>query len=135
MPACSQDSFGVQTIYHSAKYDEQTFFGWVQTSLWVHGLRTHDGYIPNYLQAKLKSQSQMNMFGPKKYIWIWKLSFFCRNNGWLIENMDKGLTVPKWVLINWPKIPQMPQNYLSAQFVCPSQKVLNLNEKGFIGRP
>ena len=22
-----------------------------------------------------------------------------------MENMDKGLTVPKWVLINWPKIP------------------------------
>ena len=28
--------------------------------------------------------------------------------------MDKGLTVPKWVLIVWPKIPQMPQNF-SAQ--------------------
>ena len=38
---------------------------------------------------------------------------FCRNNGWLMKNMDKGLTVPKWVLINLPKIPQMPQN-LSA---------------------
>ena len=23
--------------------------------------------------------------------------------------MDKGLTVPKWVLINQPKIPQMPK--------------------------
>ena len=45
-----------------------------------------------------------------------------------MENMDKGLTVPKWVLIVWPKIPQMPQN-LSAQFVCPSPKVLNFNEK------
>jgi hypothetical protein len=31
-----------------------------------------------------------------------------------MENMDKGLTVPKWVLINLAKIPQMPQN-LSAQ--------------------
>ena len=27
-----------------------------------------------------------------------------------MENMDKGLTVPKWVLINRPKILQMPQN-------------------------
>ena len=45
-----------------------------------------------------------------------------------MENMDKGLTVPKWVLIVWPKIPQMPQN-LSAQFVCPSTKVLDFNEK------
>ena len=31
-----------------------------------------------------------------------------------MENMDKGITVPKWVLIVWPKIPQMPQ-HLSAQ--------------------
>ena len=45
-----------------------------------------------------------------------------------MKNMDKGLTVPKWVLIVWPKIPQMPQN-LSAQFVCPSPKVLDFNEK------
>ena len=42
--------------------------------------------------------------------------------------MDNGLTVPKWVLIVWPKIPQMPQN-LSAQFVCPSPKDLDFNEK------
>ena len=26
-----------------------------------------------------------------------------------MENIDKGPTVPKWELINWPKIPQMPQ--------------------------
>ena len=31
-----------------------------------------------------------------------------------MENMDKGLTVPKWVLIVWLKIPQIPQN-LSAE--------------------
>ena len=42
--------------------------------------------------------------------------------------MDKGLIVPKWVLIVWQKIPQMPHN-LSAQFVCPRPKVLNFNEK------
>ena len=45
-----------------------------------------------------------------------------------MENMDKGLTVPKWVLINWPKIPQMPQN-LSAQIVCPTPKVWDVDEK------
>ena len=44
-----------------------------------------------------------------------------------MENMDKGLTVPKWVLIVRPKIHQMPQN-LFAQFVCPSPKVLNFSE-------
>ena len=48
-----------------------------------------------------------------------------------MENMDKGLIVPKWVLIVWSK---MPQN-LSAQFVCPSPKEPDFNEKGFIGRP
>ena len=45
-----------------------------------------------------------------------------------MKNMDKELTVLTWVLIVWLKIPQMPQN-LSAQFVCPSSKVLNFNEK------
>ena len=38
--------------------------------------------------------------------------------------MDKGLSVPKWVL----KLPQMPQNS-SAQTVCPRAKVLDFNKK------
>ena len=42
--------------------------------------------------------------------------------------MDKGLTVPKCVLINRRKIPQMPQD-LSAQIVCPRPKVWDFNEK------
>ena len=42
--------------------------------------------------------------------------------------MDKGLTVQKWVLIVWLKIPQMPQN-LSTQIVDPDPKVLDFNEK------
>ena len=45
-----------------------------------------------------------------------------------MENMDKGLTVPKWVLINRPKIPQMSLN-LSAQILCLSPKVWDFNEK------
>ena len=57
---------------------------------------------------------------------------FCRNNGWIMENMDKGLTVPKWVLIIRPKIPQMPQNLSQNLSTQPSQKVLDFNEKGFI---
>ena len=44
-----------------------------------------------------------------------------------MENMEKGLTVPK---LFWTKIPQIPQN-LSAQFVYPSPKVLDFNEKRF----
>ena len=42
--------------------------------------------------------------------------------------MDKELIVPKWVLIDWSKIHQMPQN-LSAQIVCPSPKVWDFDEK------
>ena len=45
-----------------------------------------------------------------------------------MEKIDKGLIVTKWVLINQPKIPQMPQN-LSAQIVCPSPKVWDFDEK------
>ena len=47
-----------------------------------------------------------------------------------MEAMDKGLKVPKWVLIVQPKIPQMPQT-LSAQ----EQKFWISMKKGFIGRP
>ena len=42
--------------------------------------------------------------------------------------MDKGITMPKWGLIVWPKIPQMPQN-LFAQFDCSNPKILDFNEK------
>ena len=45
-----------------------------------------------------------------------------------MENMDKGLTVPKWMLINWLKIPQMPKN-ISAQIICPSPKFWDFDEK------
>ena len=48
----------------------------------------------------------------------------------MMENMDKGPTVPKWVLIVQPKIPQMPMN-LSAQ----AQKFWISMKKGFLWRP
>jgi hypothetical protein len=52
-----------------------------------------------------------------------------------MENMNNGLTEPKWVLISWPKIPQMLRN-LSAQIDCPCPKVWDFDKKkGFIGRP
>jgi hypothetical protein len=44
-----------------------------------------------------------------------------------MENMDKVLTVPKWVLIVQPKIPQN----LSAL----AQKFWISMKKGFIGHP
>jgi len=73
---------------------------------------------------------------PNKYLRFgYKGLVFYSNNGWLMENMDKGLTLPKWVLINRLKIPQnFPKIYLpklSAQ----AQKFGISTKKGFIGRP
>ena len=66
------------------------------------------------MQPKFKSQSLINIWG-----WI-----FCKNNYWIMENMDKGLTVPKWVLIIWPKI---------GQNVCPSPKISDFWKKALSG--
>ena len=41
-----------------------------------------------------------------------------------MENMDKVLIGPNWVLINGPKITKKPQN-----FICPSPKVWDFDEK------
>ena len=49
-----------------------------------------------------------------------------------MENIDKGLTVPNWVLIYWPKIPQMLPKF-SAQFVCSSPKVWTFRKKARSG--
>jgi hypothetical protein len=51
-----------------------------------------------------------------------------------MENMDKGLTVPKWVLIIWPKIPQMDRFYLPNLYA-QAQKFGISMKKGFIRRP
>ena len=62
---------------------------------------------------------------PNKYLgFINKGLVFCKNIGLIKENMD----MPKWVLIVWPEITQMPQS-LSTQFICPSPNVLDFNEK------
>ena len=70
--------------------------------------------VTNYGHTMAKS---LIICGPdsnlKSQINIFDLDLvFCENNGWLMENMDKGLTVPKLVLINWTKIPQMPKKIL-----------------------
>ena len=81
----------------------------------------------HYFYEKLSLYIQIPI--PNKYLGCgYKGLVFCRNNGWVMKNMYKGLSVPKWVLIVWPKIPQMPQN-LFAQFVFPSPKVLDFTEK------
>ena len=45
-----------------------------------------------------------------------------------MENMDSGLTEPKLVLINGPKIPQIPKS-LSAKIFCSSPKVWDFGEE------
>ena len=55
---------------------------------------------------------------------VWKILLSKSNCLIFISSKKMGFTVPKWVLIVWPKIPQMPKN-LSAQFACPDPKVLD----------
>ena len=53
-----------------------------------------------------------------------------------MENRDKGLTVPKLLLIVQPKVPQMPHNCLPKhKLSAQAQKFGILMKKGFIGRP
>ena len=49
-----------------------------------------------------------------------------------MENMDKGLTVPKGVLIVQPKIPKSSRIYL-PNFSAQAQKFWISMKKGFIG--
>ena len=90
--------------------------------LYIQFLSTQTRTTDTRSRPKFKSQSQIHKYLGCGYEGL----LFCRNNGWIMQNMDKGLT--KWMLIIWPKIPQMPQN-LSAQFFCPSPKVLDFNKK------
>ena len=55
-----------------------------------HG-HTKAVHIPNSLSPKFKTQSQIHIWDVDIKAWC-----FCRNNGWIMENMDKGLglTVP-----------------------------------------
>ena len=47
-----------------------------------------------------------------------------------MNDMGRGLTVQKWVLIVRQKMPKMPQNLSAlALFVCPSPKIWDVNEK------
>ena len=59
-------------------------------------------------------KAQIQILIPNKHLGCgYKGLVLCRNNDWIMENLDMGLTVPKWALIVCAKIPQMPQN-LSA---------------------
>ena len=64
-------------------------------------------------------EAQIQIPLPNKYLGFgYKELVFCRNNGWIMENMVKELTVPKWVLIVRPKYPKCLKNFqpkMSAQ--------------------
>ena len=51
-----------------------------------------------------------------------------------MENMDQRVTVPKWVLIVWPKIPHCPRIHYPNLFA-KAQKFWISMKKGLIGRP
>ena len=61
-------------------------------------------------------------------IWDLDIKFFDKIMVELWKTWTLVLTVLKWVMLNWPKILQMPQN-LSAQIVCRSLKVRDFDEK------
>ena len=87
---------------------------WVMCSPWTHA-------------KSLILAAQIQIPIPNEYLRCgYKGLVICRNNGWKIENIDKGLTLSKWVLIVLPKIPQIPQK-LSVQFVS-STKVWDFND-------
>ena len=92
----------LSTLEFSVHYDKN--FRWCQEARILtdmiaivipnHGIRTHEGWIPNFFVIQIQIQI------PKKYLGCgYKSLVFCRNSDWIMENMDKGLTVPKWVLI------------------------------------
>ena len=41
-------------------------------------------------------EAQIQIPLPNKYLGVGYKGLVCRNNGWIMENMDKELTVPKW---------------------------------------
>ena len=51
-----------------------------------------------------------------------------------MENMDKESTVSKWVLINWPKMPEIPQNLFAQIGSAKAQNFGTSMKKGFNGR-
>ena len=69
---------------------------WPRKVLYTDYGHTMTKFFPAQIQLPLPNE--FLGFGYKGLV-------FCGNNGWLMENMDKGLTAPKWVLINRPKIP------------------------------
>ena len=117
------------------------YYFWFKIAIWIEF-----GYLPRILPCVL-----LTCCGPPTTDTRWLNSWFfssqiqipipnihlgfgynglivCRNIDWLMENIDKELTVPKWVLLNGSKIPKMPQN-VSTSIVCPIPKVWYFNEK------
>ena len=66
--------------------------------------------------------AQIQIPAPNKYLGFGHEDLVCRNNGLFIylSNMDKELTVPKWVLVVRQKIPRIPQK--TSENVVPKPK-------------
>ena len=127
----------LSTLAFSVRYDK--IFRWCQEARILtdmiaivipnHGLRTHKGWIPNFFVAQIQIPI------PNKYLGCeYKSLVFFRNNDWIMEKMDKGLTVPKWVLNssaeNSPNAPK-----LICPICLPKFKSLGFQrKKGIIGR-
>ena len=52
-----------------------------------------------------------------------------------MENLDKGLTVPKWVLIYQSKLHKMPKNSTANLSTLPQKFGILMKKKYFIGCP
>ena len=86
--------------------------------IWITTIRSPLYFIVQLLGARTTVTKSLNCFAtqlqiliPNKYFGCGcKSLVFCRNIGWIMENMDKGLTVPKWVLI--VRHPKFPRIYL-----------------------
>ena len=61
--------------------------------------------------------TQIKIQIPNKYLGFeYKGLFFCRNDGWLIENMNKRLIIAKWVFIS-----KSTKSFPNVQtFICPN---------------
>ena len=92
---------------------------------YYNGLRTHDGWIPNYLRLKFKSQSQIS----KYLIFGYRGLVFYRNDGQGTHSTKMSAyksaeNTKKWLKIYLPN--------LSAQ----ARKFgISMKKKGFIGCP
>ena len=85
------------------------FFGLFLTTLeFVLGKKGCEKSIKNFrYKDGMMCATDTLMQIPNEYVGCEYISLvFCRINGWLLDNMDKKDSVPKWELLVWLEIPQ-----------------------------